>query len=258
MNCHMACRSVVGKVRTNNEDNFYFYGQYLAPTSFGTKQTIVSRDSLDKSLCFAVFDGMGGEAYGEEASLAAAQTFDKMVRQSAGSPLDLQAACLAANEAVCACARRRNVGLVGSTVVALQLYGHTAELMNLGDSRAFLLRGGVLRQLSVDHTEADMMKQFGITGRKPRLTQHLGIEPSEMVVEPHIVSIDVQHGDRFLLCSDGLTDMVSESEIRAILEVASSPQSAVESLIERAMAYGGRDNTTVICCELNNSDHEER
>ena len=81
---------------------------------------------------------------------------------------------------------------------------------------------------------------------KPSLTQHLGIDEEEFLVEPSIVRMELQAGDRYLLCSDGLTDMVSDEQIKQLLEGADSASSAVRKLIDTALDNGGRDNITVI------------
>ena len=94
------------------------------------------------------------------------------------------------------------------------------------------------------------MEQNGIKGRKPYLTQYLGVDPKDLQLVPHIESYSVMEGDIFLACTDGLTDMVSEKKIASILEECATPESAVEELIRKALAAGGRDNVTVIVCRF--------
>ena len=155
-----------------------------------------------------------------------------------------------ANGRICQRARERGAGLEGTTAAILCLHGMEAEVVNLGDSRIFLFRDGKLRQLSVDHTDQALLRAQGITGRKPRLTQHLGIEPEELVIQPHRGRMEARAGDRFLLCTDGLTDMVEEEEIQQILGALLPMDRTVEELIARALEGGCRDNITVICCEV--------
>ena len=245
-----ACGCAVGRRRNNNEDNFFFLGKYLPLENNGLDQVLTGRAALEEQVCFAVFDGMGGEAYGEEAAWIAAKTLRAGVDQTEGQPVDLEAVCQEANREICARARGRSVGLEGATAAILAFYRREAQVVNLGDSKVFLLRNGELRQLTVDHTDQALLLAQGITGRKPRLTQHLGIEPEEMVLQPAVSRIAIRPKDRFLLCTDGLTDMVETEEIRNILESQEPVEAVVGQLIGRALENGGRDNITVICCQV--------
>lgn len=244
-----ACGCTVGKVRDNNEDNFYFQGQHLALNNCGLPQVLSHKLLLDRPVVYAIFDGMGGEAFGEAGSYIAAKALARCVELANGQPTDLVQACLSANLDVCGFAAQHHIKVVGSTAAMLQFFQHSVEIANIGDSRIFLLRAGRLTQLSEDHT--DLTAQISLdVPRKPRLTQHLGIPPTEMQLSPYYSSIELHVGDRFLLCSDGLTDMVPQAEIRHVLTLADTAEYAVKALIHSAMDYGGRDNTTIICCEI--------
>ena len=129
--------------------------------------------------------------------------------------------------------------------------GNFAYVANLGDSRAFRLRNGELLQLSADHTDAALLQGQGI--RKPRLTQHLGIWPEEMVLEPYIAKGEIQAGDRYLLCSDGLTDMVSNMEICTLMKETGSICHLTDRLVAKALEKGGRDNVTVLAAQIQES-----
>ena len=142
------------------------------------------------------------------------------------------------------------MGVMGSTAVLLGLRGKTAYIANIGDSRALLYREGVLQKISKDHTDQFLLDLYGIKNRKPRLTQHLGIDPEEMVIEPYLAEIVIQPGDLFLLCTDGLTDMVAVDEITRMLQKNIDVIETVAALINRAMDYGGLDNATVMLCRL--------
>lgn len=139
---------------------------------------------------------------------------------------------------------------MGSTAVLLGVCREGAYVVNVGDSRAFLWRGGALRQLSVDHTDQFLLARQKEPRRKPRLTQPLGIEPEEMVIESAVAELSARTGDVFLLCSDGLTDMVSENEICGVLRRMSAVKAGTEDLLDLALGRGGRDNVTVILCRL--------
>ncbi len=244
------CGCVVGLRRANNEDNFLFRGIHLEQKNSGLEQTLTWNTSLKSPVYLAVFDGMGGEANGEDAAWIAAKTLKERTDRLPRKRISLEDVCLEANGRICQRARERGAGLEGTTAAILCLHGMEAEVVNLGDSRIFLFRDGKLRQLSVDHTDQALLRAQGITGRKPRLTQHLGIEPEELVIQPHRGRMEARAGDRFLLCTDGLTDMVEEKEIQQILGALLPMDRTVEELIARALEGGGRDNITVICCEV--------
>lgn len=246
-----ACGCSIGRIRENNEDNFCFNGVTLQTKNQGLRDVLFTSGTLDKPFCVGVFDGMGGEAFGEEASYIAAKVLKERSSHCMGMPEDiLRDACNDANDQICAETRKRAANIIGATMTALWLEGNTAVLLNLGDSKAFLLRDGSFDQISVDHTDRARLEALGITMRKPRLTQHLGIEPTDMMIEPAIWRGDIQAGDCFLLCSDGLTDMVAESEIAEILLERKDPSDCVRDLINQALYCGGRDNITVIVCSI--------
>ena len=246
-----ACGCNIGRIRSNNEDNFCFNGIILQAENRGLRDVLFASGTLDKPFCMGVFDGMGGEAFGEEASYIAATVLKERSSSCIGVPEKiLLNACNEANNLICAEARKRASGVIGSTMTALWVEGNDAVLINLGDSKAFLLRDGSLDQISVEHTDRARLEALGITMRKPRLTQHLGIDPADMILEPAIWHGNILSGDRFLLCSDGLTDMVFESEIADVLLSLSEPSDCVRKLINAAIANGGRDNITVVVCNI--------
>ena len=254
-----ACGCVVGKIRTNNEDNFYFNGTTLKKENAGLGKILTLEKTIRRPIYFGVFDGMGGELFGEEASYLAAETLRCYVKTNRNrSLIDFNTVIQDANTKICSAARARGMGLEGSTAVLLKIDSQQATIANIGDSKAFLYREGYLEQVSVDHTEQALFKEYGIVNRKPRLTQHLGIEPSELVIEPHSVQIDIQPGDQFLLCSDGLTDMVGVEAIKEVLRCNFSPEVTVSELINRAMNGGGKDNTTIVFCKVSNSNPKQR
>lgn len=246
-----ACGCNIGRIRNNNEDNFCFNGVILQAENRGLRDVLFASGSLDKPFCIGIFDGMGGEAFGEEASYIAAKVLKEKSANCTGTAEKvLLEACYEANTLICAEARKRAASVIGSTTTALWLEENNAVLLNLGDSKAFLLRNDSLEQISVEHTDRARLETLGITMRKPRLTQHLGIDPSDMILEPAIWHGNILSGDRFLLCSDGLTDMVFESEIADVLLSLSEPSDCVRKLINAAIANGGRDNITVVVCNI--------
>ena len=120
----------------------------------------------------------------------------------------------------------------------------------MGDSPIFRLRDGKLESIYEEHTEKGMFERmYGkekTEGRKFHLTQHIGIFPEEMLIDPYIGMYEIRDKDMYLICSDGLTDMVEEHQICDILAEEETVESIVERLKETALEKGGRDNITII------------
>ena len=251
-----ACGSHVGKIRENNEDNFYFSGKYAEKDDIGTAGVISVKSFLKSGTVMAIFDGMGGGAYGEEASYIGASLIGpelrKRIRETDKDDISsfLSETCLYLNEMVCFRQQEKMVRNMGSTVAGLYFYKNYGYCFNLGDSRVYCLRDGELNQISEDHTDEEYMRRRGITGRKPVLTQHLGVDPQFMRLEPTVIKFEYQRGDRYLICSDGVTDMLTDDDIREILAGSRNAAEAVEQLIDDSLENGGKDNTTAIVCNI--------
>lgn len=245
-----ACLCNMGKVRKNNEDNFYFDGRCLEAENDGLRHPVAMSKALRRELCLAVFDGMGGENFGELAAFAAADCMQSVTRKLKDYFIPerrfLNGMCMKLNEAVVTKQRELCTERMGTTMVALYFSHGYVYVCNLGDSRAYRLRDGELLQISEDHVE----KREGQTHRKAPLTQHLGIDPEEFLIEPHIAKGELKHGDQYLLCSDGLTDMLTNVEIDAILTAAPTVEDCAQKLVDAALEKGGRDNVTVIVCRI--------
>jgi len=237
----------MGRVRTNNEDNFCFGGVTLEQENPGLVAPL-SALLHEESICFGVFDGMGGAADGQVASYLSAQAFrrDGLSLENGGEVDEdfFLAAVEHMNTQVVREAERRNNNM-GSTAVMLGLRGDTVYVCNVGDSRAYRLREDRLAQITMDHVE-ELTPAMTAGGRKARLSQCIGIPPEEMTLEPYIARGTAREGDIFLLCSDGVTDMLADGEIGAILRSGQSALDCVERLVDGALRRGGRDNTTAI------------
>ena len=249
----MACGCTIGRVRKNNEDNLFFNGRCLDETNDGLPQILFEQVTTAKPVCAAVLDGMGGGDYGECASFGAAARMQKILSESSKSEnptefLGNMAAEL--NTAVCQLQEKLETQRMGSTMAMLYMDGTSLYSCNVGDSRVYGFRDDTLLQISVDDTDEAFMKKRGITGRNPRVTQYLGMDVSQVLMEPHVKWGQLQPGDRYLICSDGLTDMVSDEEIAEVLRNTEDIQEAVQKLIALAMDHGGIDNTTVILCQV--------
>ena len=252
---HGAAQTHVGNVRANNEDNFYLCEHIR--TDISQKEAQYQCTARDSLFLAAVADGMGGEAFGELASLLAVQSlrpsgFDRV--------WDTALTCVRqANSRICAEMEKNHGRRVGSTLVALYIDDGKALCCNIGDSRCYLLRKGVLTQLSTDHNKAKRMVELGIltpeqAARHPsrhELTQHLGISEEEIVIEPAFSeAVKLWPGDIFLLCSDGLTDMVTEADLAARLTAGGTSEEQAADLIRMALEHGGRDNVTALVVQV--------
>lgn len=239
----------VGRVRSNNEDNYYLQGEIRQDVDqLNTRAQFVGTDACT---LFAVADGMGGEAQGEFASLTAV----KSLRACA-----MEQVCVTATRSInranaLICREMDRIGRrMGTTLAALYIDAGKAVACNVGDSRVYLLRDGSLTQLSTDHSQVQQMIDLGILSpedarthpNRHMLTQHLGIREEEMILQPAFSEeLELKSGDIFLLCSDGLTDMVDDDAIQTALS-SGTPEYQVQTLVEQALAAGGRDNVTVL------------
>ncbi len=214
---------------------------------------------------FAIADGMGGAKAGEIAAGIAADTLEG----ARGGELqtDEVAALIAeANRRIWerSLADPATAGMGTTVTVALvdEAAGRVV-FVHVGDSRAYRMRDGVLEQVTTDHSLVAELVESGVLTpeealRHPQrsaITRALGTEPA---VEPDVFTIEVVPGDLFLLCSDGLSDMLSEEQIAAAIERAEGdPQAAGDELVKDANARGGDDNITVLLFEIVEGEPEE-
>lgn len=246
-----ACGCSMGKIRANNEDNFFFDGSFLPAENRALPSVITGDFTLDDTHCFAVFDGMGGEQYGEYAAFTAAKRLKEYLEPGKGEKaqaLDkLEKITLELNSAVVGEAKRRLTRHMGATLAGLYFDEEAAYSFNLGDSRIYRVHAGEMHQISVDHVDS---RALFSRKAKPGLTQYLGIDEEEFLVEPALGRHELICGDRYLICSDGLTDMLNDEDIHALLVSGESPEASVRLLISKALENGGKDNTTVIVCKV--------
>lgn len=215
---------------------------------------------------FVVADGMGGHAGGQEASQLATEAIhaylDKHWQSDIPSDALLAQALLEANEAILQDQQNHpERSDMGTTAVVVMFRQEQPWFSHVGDSRLYRLRNSKLEQITEDHTwVARAMKAGDITSEQARihpwrhvLSQCLGrkdLQPIE--VHP----LEVQLGDRLLLCSDGLTEELSDDLITSHLQPGLSKDQSSTKLIEAAKEKGGRDNITVVIVEINEADHE--
>ncbi len=205
---------------------------------------------------YLVADGMGGHSAGQVASELAAEAALRTVRalqDAAVSPAEkLCFAVSSANREIFQAGRERpELAGMGTTLVAVLALEGRAALAHVGDSRAYLLRGGHIRQLTDDHSVVgELLRRREISADAARehphrhvLTRALGVRPA---VEPDLAELSPEEGDVFTLCSDGLTSHVRDEEIAERMAVDEDPEAAADALIELANARGGEDNITVV------------
>jgi protein phosphatase len=237
----IAGSSHAGRVRQSNQDAFDRFD-----------------DPDREEILFVVADGMGGHRGGEVASAMAVGTLGSMNREGEGdAPFRLCTAIERANSEIFARASKNpRLAKMGTTVVAL-LFSTEGEsfVAHVGDSRLYQLRDGSVNPLTDDHTlAAELLRNGEITEAEARthprrsvLTRSVGVGKR---VEVEVSSVDVRAGDAFLLCSDGIYEMLPEDEIRKIVASAPDAHTAVAWLVDAANQGGGKDNSTALVVQV--------
>jgi len=255
-----------GKVRPSNEDHFLI-GElartlWVRQTSLPQPETQHGRNH---GHIFMVADGMGGHQAGEVASALSVTSIEAFilhvlkrfsnlqVSEEQAVLKDLQSAIRQADERIVQeAAHHPEFAGMGTTLTMAFVSGWNLFVIHAGDSRCYLFRGGQLRQLTLDHTLVGELARRGII--KPEdvghhqfrhiVTNVLG--GGTAGVQTDVQKIDLHHGDVVLLCSDGLTDMLNDARLAALLGASSNPKSACEQLVAEGNSAGGKDNITAI------------
>jgi len=247
-----ACGAFIGMGRTSNQDNFYFHKKHLPIPNKGMKNPLTHTTTTEEPEIFAVFDGMGGECRGEEAACICGEIFAeerKKLQELAISGKEfLYTCCEKANTEVNKRRREQQLSSMGSTVAALYFCQNEAVACNVGDSKVFRIRGGQMLQISEDHTDEKLLSAMGIQ-KRPVLLQFLGVPEEEMAIEPYVIKGDVEHGDAYVLCSDGVTDVVSASELYEFVRRFNAAEAA-NQIIAQVKKRNGSDNATVIVIKI--------
>jgi serine/threonine protein phosphatase PrpC len=232
MNLRAGVASDRGLVRPANEDSFL----------------------LRRGL-YAVCDGMGGARAGEVASEMACLGLVSLDPASSGKK-ELRTAVVNTNQAIVSrsLAEDHLLGM-GTTLTAAMFKDGSLILAHVGDSRAYLFRDGDLVQLTNDHSwVGEMVRRGELTAEQAAVHPHRSVITralgTDREVEPDVKEVEVAEGDRILLCSDGLTGMVSDEQIAALLAGTDAPQAAADALAKAALAGGGEDNVTVVVVDV--------
>ncbi len=246
-----------GKVRGNNEDNYSLNGAHMDLSAMDAGGA-ASTECADDVQFYAVCDGMGGEAAGEEASHAAVDELKLLERLPAIDEDAIRAYVLSANQRVVTLAEKHSAH-TGTTLALLTVDHGMARVTHIGDSRVYRLRGGALERLTEDHSEVQRLVSAGELSQEdartdPRrhvINRYVGMPPACGEVQPETSAPQpLQKGDRYLLCSDGLTDLCTDVEIEKTLLTAPDASKAAQALVDLALEKGGVDNVTVLVAQV--------
>lgn len=234
MKASWGARSETGLVRRGNEDSY-----------------------LVQEPLFVVADGMGGHIAGDVASSTAVDVItNEAAHADAANPETLAQIVRAANARIFQRAEDdKSLHGMGTTCTLLMLDAGRAHIAHVGDSRAYLFRSDHLDQLTEDHTLVGRMVREGrLTAeeavRHPQrsvITRALGVDPE---VDVDVSTVNLEDGDRVLLCSDGLSSMIPDTAISEVLAAEAGAQSAADRLVDLALEAGGEDNVTVVVVDV--------
>jgi serine/threonine protein phosphatase PrpC len=263
INVSVFAMSDVGRVRKNNEDNFVVCDLTTGET--GLTPSLLSHKLGPRGSLFMVADGMGGEASGEVASQICTVTVPKRLHDNLKSlgavsetnfVLLIREAIEFANQIIFQKALGDHAYRgMGTTTTAAALFGPYLFVGQVGDSRAYLIRNQGVTQLTRDQTFLNYLKEIGAElpldlekdSRKSILTQAVG---SSETLDVKVTYTKVRQGDRVLLCSDGMYNMVPQADMLASVNGGASLPDTCKALIDKANANGGTDNITVILTEF--------
>ncbi len=253
-----AAESQVGNARGYNEDNVYFNGDFITPKTIRQDFAIKTGESADVN-CFAVLDGMGRNNTGSFASLLAAKMLDDVTdRVSFDTGRDTDEIVLDyiqnANDAIREQIRETGGVRTASTLALLVIENGVAHAYNAGDSRIYLYRDKQLIRLSRDHVQANGERAIVLTEEGTRnggLTKYLGMSDDEGSLEPYRAKpFKVKKGDKFLVCSDGLTDYVDEEDIADCLSKRKDPFGHTNELMNMALKEDSADNISCVVVDV--------
>lgn len=212
----------------------------------------------ERGLLLVIADGMGGHEAGEVASQTAVEMIEQEYRLARGTPGEaLRKAFLRAHQEILQLASRNSaMAGMGTTCTALALVRHQAWAAHVGDSRLYLLRGSGIYQLSEDHTQCmEKVRQGRMTLEEARHHEDRNVLVRAMGTRPELAlmcwpePLSTRPGDSYVLCSDGLHDLVADDEIRCVV-MDSEPSQACRQLVQMAKERGGYDNITVAVARL--------
>jgi len=242
----------VGLVRKSNEDCFAIAD--LTGGSLLQEQRVAQFEVGRSGVLLAVSDGMGGHQAGEVASALVVESLRRSMASQADGPASdalLEKATLAANREVWQAAHYPGRENMGATLTALFVHGKTAHIAEVGDSRAYLLRGGEIVQVTRDQSYVQLLLESGsLSAADAKECDFSNIVLQAMGLKPEVTvamgRLDLRRRDCLILCSDGLSNKLSADDIRSVILASTGLDTACARLIDEAKRRGGEDNITAI------------
>jgi len=254
-----AAMTDVGRARSKNEDAFQLT-DLSTGTTYDTAQSHGTIQVGERGALLAISDGMGGHAAGEVASAVVISSVRTALQRPSSAPAEqrLEAAVRQANADVLTAAQSHSRHGMGATLTAVLIDRDGAFVAEVGDSRAYLLRSGHLKQLTRDQSLVQTLVDHGLMDKeeaehspqKNILLQAMGTAHD---VEAALGQVTLRRGDKLLLCSDGISNAISDDELEEILN-ANGPTPACAHLIELANHRGGADNLTAVVALFDGQD----
>jgi protein phosphatase len=259
--------SHAGKVRPQNEDHFLVtrFGRYLESLSTNLPAGQVPQRAEEVGYAMLVADGMGGHAAGELASQIAISGVVKLALAQPDWILKLDGTQASEverrakervqdvhSELIARAQQDRSLSGMGTTVTIALSLAHDLQIVHVGDSRAYLLRGDTLHQLTRDHTFVQQLVDRGQMSRDEAARHRMRhiltnvVGGSDTAVEVDVDLVHLTNDDRLLLCSDGLTDLVRDDEIAKLMLAGRTSDETCQRLVDLALERGGTDNITVV------------
>ncbi len=240
-----------GKVRTSNEDNYYLNGRVHPLEQINQEQSISIQGAEDQMI-FAVCDGMGGLELGERASTYTASGLRTLQDSLNADRLEhaLPRWIQTINQQVF-----EQYPGSGTTLAMIYRIHNSLQVAHLGDSRVYRLHQNELLRLTKDHSEINRLLRLGLIQPEDvkthplrhAINRYIGIDPSKYRCEADLIDpLPLEEGDRYLICSDGVTDMLSDSSLLALMAQDGSSASIAEKIHKAAMDAGGEDNITAL------------
>jgi serine/threonine protein phosphatase PrpC len=257
-----------GKVRTNNEDAFLVAD--LSREKIARPEAVVDFDVTERGILLAVSDGMGGEQAGEVASALVVESLRKELAEAKEAGADrsaiderIEKAIALANTEVWKAARAPDKAGMGATLTAVFVEGGLAHIAEVGDSRAYVIRGSRIRQMTKDQSFVQLLLDSGVLSEEEAknyphrnvILQAMGQKPEVHVA---IGRLELRRDDVLLLCSDGLSGKVQAEEMLEIVKAERDLSVACRKLVDLANERGGEDNITVVLARADGEDLPER
>ena len=249
---------VTTHTRTVSLDGATLDLSWAASTDTGRRREVNQDAVLAEYPLFVVADGMGGHLGGEIASASTVDRLRAVVDNQTVSTKNIEKALSRAVKDIIAHPETTDEG-TGTTLTGLYLETHTDEphwvTLNIGDSRVYLLRDGEIVQVTTDHSVVQELIAAGRLSPEEAENHPYGnvitraVGPSDSV-KPDYLRLDVLDGDRFVICSDGLTKELTDFGIRHFLDNNADPAAAVEAMMAAALENGGRDNITIVVLDV--------